>query len=141
MLKKKVFVSFDFDRDRDYYYLLKAWNSNPSIEFSIIDRTPSEIQSDSVGVVKRVLSRKINEADLTLVVIGRDINASHPDRWSIGCVNWQNYEIEKSIGAGKRVVGIRLDRRFGLPETMRRAGCRVADGFELDRILALLRRS
>lgn len=141
MFKRKVFVSFDFDRDRNYYYMLKAWNENPSIEFSIIDRTPTEIQSASVGVVKQVLSRKINEADLTLAIIGSDINAPHPDRWSIGCVNWQNYEIEKSLEAGKRVVGVRLDWRFKLPQAMERTGCRVADGFELDKILVLLRKA
>lgn len=78
MLKRKVSVSFDYDRDRNYYLLLKAWNENPSIEFSIIDRMHSEIQSGRVDVDKRVLSRKINEANVTLALIGEDINKPHP---------------------------------------------------------------
>lgn len=28
MAKKKVCVSFDFEHDKSYYYLLEAWNSN-----------------------------------------------------------------------------------------------------------------
>lgn len=141
MIKNKIFVSFDYDRDRNYYYLLTAWNENPSIEFSIIDRTPSEVQSGRVDVVKQVLSRKINEADVTLALIGEDINRPHPDRRLIGYVNWQNYEIERSIDAGKRVIGVRLARGNRLPDAMRRMGCAVADGFSLDSVLTLLRRS
>lgn len=141
MIKRKVFVSFDYDKDRRYYHLLTAWNENPSIEFSIIDRTPSEVQSRRVDVVKQVLSRKINEADVTLALIGEDINRPHPDRRLIGCINWQNYEIGKSIDAGKRVVGVRLARGNRLPDAMWGTGCPVIDGFSLDSIHALLRRS
>lgn len=28
---KKVFVSFDYDHDRHYYYLLKGWDANKSL--------------------------------------------------------------------------------------------------------------
>lgn len=30
MAKKHVCVSFDFENDKYYYYLLKAWDSNPN---------------------------------------------------------------------------------------------------------------
>ena len=58
MAKKKVCCSFDYEHDRSYYYLLKAWNENDDIGFSIHDCTSEEIQSKSVATVKQVLSTK-----------------------------------------------------------------------------------
>ena len=33
MAKKKVYVCFDYDRDKHYKYLMEAWNANPNFEF------------------------------------------------------------------------------------------------------------
>ena len=56
MAKKKVFVSFDYEKDKQYYYLLKAWDANSNFEFSFSDYTSREIQSDSIPVVKANLT-------------------------------------------------------------------------------------
>ena len=62
MAKKKVFVSFDYEKDKNYYYLMLAWNENPNFDFVFSDYTSKEIKSDSVSTVKRALSRKIGES-------------------------------------------------------------------------------
>ncbi len=31
--KKKVFVSFDYDNDKQYKFLLQAWDANPNFNF------------------------------------------------------------------------------------------------------------
>lgn len=72
MAKLKIFVSFDFEKDRQYKYTLNMWNSNSNFEFTCDDRSTSEIQTESVSVVKNVLSRKINEAAVVVVIIGED---------------------------------------------------------------------
>lgn len=36
-MKKKVFVSFDYEKDRRYYYLLKAWDENSDFVFTMVD--------------------------------------------------------------------------------------------------------
>ena len=51
MAKKHVCVPFDFEHDKYYHYLLKAWDSNPDIDFAITDCTPNEIQTESVAKV------------------------------------------------------------------------------------------
>ena len=84
MAKPKIFVSFDFEKDRQYKYTLNMWNSNPNFEFTCDDRSPSEIQTESVSVVKNVLSRKINEATVVVVIIGEDANRLHKDWREIG---------------------------------------------------------
>lgn len=45
MAHKNVCVSFDYEHDKEYYYLLEAWNKNPKIPFWITNCTPSEIQT------------------------------------------------------------------------------------------------
>ena len=79
MAKKKVCCSFDYEHDRKYYNLLKAWNENESIDFSIEDSTPSEIQSESVATIKQVLSTKIGQADYMIAIIGKHSDDKHPD--------------------------------------------------------------
>lgn len=95
MYRKKIFVSFDFEHDRHYKYILNMWNDNENFEFTCDDRSPSEIQTNSVSVVKQVLSRKINEADAIVVIVGQYANSLHEDRYEIGYRNWQNYELQK----------------------------------------------
>ena len=36
-MKRKVFVSFDYEKDKEYYYLLKAWNANDDFDFEFSD--------------------------------------------------------------------------------------------------------
>lgn len=44
-----VFVSFDWDHDRRYKFLLQAWNKNPRFQFVFSDETPGEIDTNNVG--------------------------------------------------------------------------------------------
>ena len=62
MAKPKIFVSFDFEKDRQYKYTLNMWNSNSNFEFTCDDRSPSEIQTESVSVVKNVYAYRFNSA-------------------------------------------------------------------------------
>jgi len=96
MAKKRCCVCFDYETDRHYKNLLAAWDANPDFDFSFADMTPSEILSKSVAVVKQVLSRKINAATYTLVLVGKYANTRHKDYIAIGYRNWQNYEVAKS---------------------------------------------
>ena len=96
MAKKKVCVSFDYEHDKDYYYLLTAWNKNPNIDFGINDCTPSEIQSESVSKIKQVLSTKIGQANYMVAIIGGHSTDTHLDNGEIGYNNWQSYEIAKN---------------------------------------------
>ena len=119
MAKPKIFVSFDFEKDRQYKYTLNMWNSNSNFEFTCDDRSPSEIQTESVSVVKNVLSRKINEAAVVVVIIGEDANRLHKDWREIGYRNWQNYEIAKAKELRKRLVAVQISSQYEYPEELR----------------------
>ena len=104
MAKKHVCCSFDYENDKAYYYLLTAWNSNPNIDFSVEDCTPSEIQSESVSKIKQVLSTKIGQAKYMIAIIGAYSDDTHPDSEEIGYKNWQAYEIAKNHEKGNGLV-------------------------------------
>ncbi|MGL5435889.1 MAG: TIR domain-containing protein [Lachnospiraceae bacterium] len=138
MAKKKVFVSFDYDNDKHYYYLLSAWDANPDFDFVFSDYTSKEIQSNDVDVVKRALSRKIGEATYTLVIIGADANKKHADSKAIGYKNWQNYEVAKSVERKNKLVGIKINTLYSAPEEMLGVGTKWASSFTKDKIIAAL---
>jgi hypothetical protein len=81
------------DNDKRYKTLLKAWDANPNFDFYFSDLSSDEIKSSSVSVVKQVLSKKINEANYTVVLVGEEANKQHSDHKEIGCKNWLNYEV------------------------------------------------
>lgn len=116
-----VFVSFDYDNDKHYKYLLEAWNKNPKFKFVFEDGTPREIDSDNVGRIKAALTLKIKEATHTLVIIGKYANQQHSKSSLIGYRNWINFEVAKSIELGKRIVAIKLDRSYENPVELSRA--------------------
>jgi len=138
MAKKKVFVSFDYDNDKHYKYLLSAWDANPEFDFFFSDLSSEEIKSKSVAVVKQVLSRRINEATYTLVIVGKEANKLHKDHAEIGHKNWLNYEIAKSKEHGNKLVGVKIDRTYDSPEELLGAGATWAMAFSQESIIAAL---
>ncbi|MHB9291185.1 hypothetical protein Holit_00257 [Hollandina sp. SP2] len=138
MAKKKVFVSFDYEKDKRYYYLLKAWDANSDFEFSFSDYTSQEIQSDSIPVIKANLTKKIKKATYTLVIVGKDANKRHKDYLEIGYKNWQNFEIAKSKENTNKLVGVKIDKSYSSPDELLNAGASWALSFTQDKIIEAL---
>ncbi|MCD6556423.1 MAG: TIR domain-containing protein [Bacteroidales bacterium] len=114
--KKKVFVSFDYENDKHYKYLLEAWDANDDFEFNFNDKTPTEINSENIGRIKAGLTIKIKEATHTLVIVGDEANKQHKDYELIGYKNWINFEVAKSIEEGNRLALVKLKTGNTLPE-------------------------
>lgn len=79
MAKKRVFISFDYTNDKSYKYLLDAWDSNKNLDFVFEDCSADEIMSDNIPTIKAGLTRRINQSDYTLVIVGKEANKIHPD--------------------------------------------------------------
>jgi hypothetical protein len=138
MAKRKVFVSFDFDNDRKYKYLLEAWDANPNFEFEFNDTTSHEIKSKDVGRVKAALTARINNARYTLVIIGSEANKRHKDADQIGLKNWINFEIHQSKLNKNRLVGVKIDQSYESPDELIGAEASWARSFKEDVILKAL---
>ena len=139
MAKPKIFVSFDFEKDKHYKYTLDMWNSNPSFEFTYEDRSSGEIKSQSVSVVKNALSRKINEAMTVIVIVGAEANKTHPDRLAIGYKNWQNFEVAKAKELRKRLIAVQINSQYEYPDELRGVNASRVYGFEQDDIIKAVR--
>lgn len=138
MAKKKVFVSFDWHKDKRYKFLLEAWDANPDFDFVFSDHSSGEIQSDYISRVKAALTTKIRAATHTLVLIGVDANKQHADHKAIGYRNWQNFEIAMSK-PGNKLVGVKLGSNNASPEELLGANTSWAMSFKEANILKALK--
>jgi len=135
MAKKKIFVSFDFDNDKRYKYLLEAWDKNLDFDFTFSDQTSKEIKTDDISRVKGALTTKIRNSTYTLVIIGEKSNSQHPDHKEIGYKNWQNWEITKSKEAFNKLVAVKINRIFSAPDELLGAKASWAYSFDQQEII------
>jgi len=140
-MTKKIFISFDYDHDRNYRYLLSALAKNPRSDISYDDCTPEEIQSYDISRIKSVLTRKIREATHILVIIGKHANSYHPDRIEIGERNWQWWEIKKGISEGKSFIAVKIDRSNPTPDPLYGINASWALSYTVDSILNAIDRA
>lgn len=135
---KKVFVSFDYENDKHYKFLLNAWDENKNMDFTFNDFSSDEIHSNDVSVVKAGLTRRINSADYTLVIIGKEANKKHPDSKEIGYKNWINFEIARSKANGNKLVAVYIDVNNEAPDEIYGAGAKWVYSFNQDSIIKAL---
>lgn len=138
MAKKKVFISFDYENDKHYKFLLEAWDKNPQFDFSFSDLSSKEINSWNIPTIKSVLSRKINEANYTLVIVGAEANKKHKDSLLIGYKNWQNFEVAKSKEWGNKLIGVKINSLYASPDELLNSGAKWALSFTQDAIIKAL---
>jgi len=136
--KKRTFISFDYDHDRNYRYLLKALAANPRSDIEFDDLTPEEIQSDDIGRIKAVLTRKIRESTHTLVIVGEHANSYHSDRDEIGERNWQWWEINKSHEEGNGFIAVKIKKSNSTPYPLYGKNATWALSFTVDSIVAAI---
>lgn len=139
MNKPQIFVSFDFENDRQYKYTLNMWNANSNFEFTCNDISPSEIRSWNIPTIKSVLSRKINEATYVVVIVGAEANKLHKDRERIGYRNWQNFEVAKAKELGKSLIAVQLNSLYEYPEELKFSGAKRVYSFKHDDIVKAIR--
>ncbi len=139
MNKEKIFISFNYEHDRVYRYLMSAWSSSSRFEFIFYDRTPNEIRTDDISRVKAVLTRKINEASIVVVFVGSHANELHPDYQEIGYRNWQNFEIAKAKEFNKKLIAIQIDAHYNYPEELIGTGAVRVYNFSQEAIIKAIR--
>ena len=137
-MAKRICISFDYDHDKDYRYLLTALSENPRSDLSFVDLTPSAIDSTDIGRIKAAITRKLRDATHTLVIVGKHANSYHPDRDKIGTRNWQWWEIEQSDAEGNKFVAVKIERDNDTPDPLYGKGAEWAMSFKVDSIIAAI---
>ena len=136
--KNEVFVSFDYDNDKHYKYLLEAWDANPDFDFVFSDKTPDEIDTTNIGRIKAALTAKINSATHTLVIVGKKANKTHRHSKLIGFKNWINFEIYQSKQNRNKIAAVKIDKSYESPDELISAGTSWAMSFGEDPIIKAL---
>ena len=140
MAKKKVFVSFDYENDKRYKFLLEAWDANPEFDFVFNDQTPGEINSSNISRIKAGLTSKINDATHTLFLVGAYANQPHKDSRLIGFINWINFEVYQSIQSNNYLAVVKLDKSNSIPQQLTTKHSWIT-GFTEKNIIAVLNHS
>jgi hypothetical protein len=127
--KKKIFVSYYFDADSRYKNMLMAWSENKkfNIEFEDVSADVG-IKSETDADLQRVLSRKINDADVLLVIVGE---RTHRRKWVL-------WEVEKAVELGKRIVVVKLKSTYESPKELLGVGAKWAKSFDFEAIKAAI---
>lgn len=137
--KKKVFISFDYDNDRNYRYLLSALQENRRSDLDFLDLTPEEIQTNDVGRIKAALRSRINESTHTLVIIGKHANTKHPQSSDIGTRNWQWWEIESTKEKqSSNFIAVKIERTNDTPDPLLDQKATWAHAFKVDSIISAI---
>ena len=124
-----MFVSYYYDADSRYKNILKAWSENEKFEIEFDDVSADvRIKSKSDEALKRVLSRKIREADVLLVIVGEKTHRRH----------WVVWEVEKALELGKRIVAVKIKSTYESPKELVGAGVKWSKSFDYKAIKAAM---
>ena len=127
MAKLKVFISYDYDHDKEYKNLLLAWNANGVFDFSFYDLSVDiAVDRDDAAVTRRVISARINASTYFLCLIGKDTYKS----------GWVTWEIEKAVELDKKLVAVKIEQEqdYTLPPAILGVGASWAMSFTFDSI-------
>lgn len=136
--KKKVFISFDYDNDKHYKFLLGAWDANKNFDFVFKDETPGEINTNNIARIKAGLTSKIKDAEYTLFIVGAHANERHKDHKLIGFTNWINFEAYQSIQFDNKLAVVKIDKAYSVPKELEGSGYWYLSGFEEKNVIKLL---
>jgi hypothetical protein len=129
MAKKNVFFSFDYDNDRHYSDLTRAWDASPDYDFSFHETYPKmAVDSMDAEATKRVLAQKIRTATHLLCIIGKYTYSG-----------WVPWEINKAKELKKKLVGVKINRDNTTPAALVGSGAAWAMSFTLDEVLKALK--
>lgn len=120
MAKKKVFISYDYDNDKNYKNLLLAWDKNSDFDFGMSDQSADvSINSTNATAIKRAISAKINNATYFLCIIGKNTHKS----------NWVKWEIEKAVELKKKIIAVKTESTNSSPNEILGIGAKWAMSF------------
>lgn len=121
----KIFVTYDYENDRNYKNMLVAWSKNASFNIAFHDKSVDvSVDSDDQGVIRRVVSSRIGESTHVLCIVGKDTWRS----------KWVQWEIEKAKELGKPLIAVKVGKSCRAPKALLSAGAKWAHSYNFDSI-------
>ena len=125
MAKNRVFISYDYDRDKAFKDRLLGWDAGKEIDFSSYDQSIEvAVDSDNAAAIKQVLSARIGDSSHFLCIVGRESYRS----------GWVEWETRKAVELKKKLVAVRTDSINNPPIALQCAGASWSMMFNFDSI-------
>src|SRR5882757_6996823 len=125
MVKKTVFISFDYDNDAHYKNLLLAWDKNKDFDFGFYDGSLRDaIDSNNAAYIKGKIKPKILAASRLLCIVGEKTSKSP----------WIDWEIEVAADNNKKLIGVKIEKAYSSPARLLGQGATWALSFNFDAI-------
>jgi hypothetical protein len=125
MAKPKIFISYDYDNDKNYKNMLLAWDKNDEFDFTFSDNSADvSIESTNAEAIKRAISAKINSATHFLCIVGSKTSTSR----------WVTWEIDKAKELKKKLVAAKIASDNKTPSGLLNAGASWAMSFTFNAI-------
>ncbi len=123
--KKRIFISYDFDEDKHYRYLLTAWDKNGEFDFEFYDSSLKvAVNSEDAAYVRSVIKPKIQRSTHLLCLVGEKACKSE----------WIAWEIDKAIEAKAKLIAVKLKSTNTTPPNLLGVGAIWAMSFTFDAI-------
>ncbi|NOR57661.1 MAG: TIR domain-containing protein [Sulfurimonas sp.] len=129
--KRRIFVSYYHAEDSKYKNTLKMWSKNSDFNLDFYDHSADvSIKSTNEGVIRQVISTKINKSNLVICIVGKN---THSRKW----VNW---ELEKAKKLNKRIIAVKIKSTYKSPEALLNSGTKFINSFNKKDILNAINR-
>lgn len=124
--KRNIFVSYHSKNDAKYKSLLCAWQKNEYFEFDFHDKSIGiSINSTNDSRIKAGITKKINESNLILCIVGKETH-ERP------MVNW---ELEKAKELDKKIIVVKTNSKYKTPSCLLNSGIKILNKFEQKSII------
>lgn len=124
-MAKKIFISHDYDNDRNYKNLLVAWDKNKEFDFNFYDGSVTvAIDSNDADYIKRRIKEKIESSPYLLCIVGKYTSRN----------KWVGWEINTAINLEKQLIGVKIEKENASPEALLGSGAKWALSFTFDSI-------
>jgi hypothetical protein len=125
MAKKTIFISFDYDNDRNYKNMLLAWDKNKDFDFQFYDGSLREaINSTNAAYIKSQIKPKILAASHLLCIVGSQTSKSA----------WIDWEVQTAVENKKKLIGVKIEKANTSPAGLLANGAKWALSFNFDAI-------
>ncbi len=125
MAKKRVFISFDYEKDKHYKNLLTAWDKNGLFDFKFYDGSVKvPVNSTDAGPIRRVISQRIDDCTRLLCIVGEETHKS----------DWVAWEIDKAKEKNKKLIAVKTAKGNTTPAALYNAGAKWALSFTFESI-------
>ena len=125
MAKNRVFISYDYDRDKASKDRLLGWDADKEIDFSSYDQSIEvAVDSDNAAAIKQVLSARIGDSSHFLCIVGKQTYRS----------GWAAWATRKAAELKKKLVAVKTDSINNSPSALQGVGASWSMLFTFDSV-------